>query len=379
MSDYPIRLLTRLLEIYSPSCREGEISNFLAKEMKNLGFHSRKDTVGNVIGETGRGKPVILLCGHMDTVAGYIPVRVENNRLYGRGATDAKAALAAMVVASHTLPKEGLLNRIIVAGVVDEEGSGKGIKQLIKDRISPDYAVFGEPSGVDNIIVGYKGSLRLKITCNTQTGHSAAPWLFENAIENAFEIWRAIQKLRLPEEKRRSRFYSITSCLIKIKGGKLTSMVPSECEMYIDIRVPPQLTPNQAFDRVIQVVKKYQIDKPRVSVEAEIEDQCDAFEVDQSSLVVRALSLAIQRVRHKPVTLLRKTGTGDMNVLGKALGVPVVTYGPGNSHLDHAPNESIDIQEYLDSIQVYREAITQLLKLHKYRDYDRTTSGTETC
>jgi LysW-gamma-L-lysine carboxypeptidase len=365
MNDYPVRLLTKLLEIYSPSGREGEVSNFLAKEMEHLGFHLRKDGVGNVIGEIGRGKPVILLCGHMDTVAGYIPVRVENNKLYGRGAADAKAALAAMIVASHMLAKEDLPNRIVVAGVVDEEGSGKGIKQLIKDRIFPNYAIFGEPSGVDNITVGYKGCLRLKITCSTQTGHSAASWLFENAIENAFEIWRTIQKLRLPQEKQRSRFYSITSCLIKIKGGKLTSMVPSECEMYIDIRVPPQFTPHQIFDEAMKIIKKYQAGKPKVSVKAKIEDQCDPFEVDQSSLVVRALSLAIHKVRHKPATLLKKTGTGDMNVLGKALGIPVVTYGPGNSHLDHALNESIDIQEYLDSIQVYREAVTQLLKLHK--------------
>ena len=365
MNDYPVRLLTKLLEIYSPSGKEEEISNFLAKEMEHLGFHLQRDSVGNVIGEIGQGKPVILLCGHVDTVAGYIPVRLKNNKLYGRGATDAKSALAAMIVASHMLSKENLPNKIIVAGVVDEEGTSKGTKQLIKDRISPDYAIFGEPSGVDNITIGYKGNLRLKITCNTQTGHSAASWLFENAIENAFEIWRAIQKLRLPQEKQRSRFYSITSCLIKIKGGKLIPMVPSECEMCIDIRVPPQFTLNQVFDEVTKIIKKHQIDKPRVQVKAKIEDQCAPFEVDQSSPVVRALSLAIQKVRHKPATLLRKTGTGDMNLLGKALGLPVVTYGPGDSHLDHALNENIDIQEYLDSIQVYREAVTQLLKLHK--------------
>jgi len=100
-------------------------------------------------------------------------------------------------------------------------------------------------------------------------------------------------------------------------------------------------------------------------VKVKIGDECVPFEVDKSSPVVRALSLAIRKVRHKPATLLRKTGTGDMNLLGKALGMPVVTYGPGDSHLDHALNENIDIQEYLDSIHVYRETVTQLLKLHK--------------
>lgn len=364
MNDYPVRLLTRMLEIYSPSGREKEISNFLAKEMKKLGFNVHKDKVGNVIGEIGQEKPVILLCGHMDTVPGYIPMRVEDNKIYGRGAVDAKASLAAMIVASFILAKEGLSNRILIVGVVNEEGTSKGIKQLIKDGISADYAIFGEPSGVEKITIGYKGLLCLKITCKTQTGHSAASWLFENAIEKAFEIWRAIQKLHLPQEKLESRFYSITSCLIKVKGGKETSLVPSECDIYLDLRVPPQFTSQQVFDEVVKVIKQYQTANPKVSVKVKIEDLTDPFEVNQNSLLVKAISESIREVRHKPATLLRKTGTGDMNVLGRAMKIPIVTYGPGNSSLEHTQNENIDIQEYLDSIQVYREAIIKLLKLH---------------
>jgi len=100
MSDYAVQLLTKMLEIYSPSGKEEEISRFLAEEMEKMGFHVKRDSVGNVIGEIGRGKPVILLCGHMDTVAGYIPVQNRDNKLYGRGAVDAKASLAAMIVAT---------------------------------------------------------------------------------------------------------------------------------------------------------------------------------------------------------------------------------------------------------------------------------------
>jgi len=365
MSDYAVRLLTRLLEIYSPSGKEEDIRNFLAKEMENLGFRVRKDDVGNVIGEVGHRKPIILLCGHMDTVAGYAPVRVENNKLYGRGAVDAKASLAAMIIASSTLAKEGFSNRVLVVGVVDEEGSSRGIKHLIKEGIPPDYAIFGEPSGVEKVTVGYKGSLRLKITCRTQTGHSAAPWLFENAIEKAFEIWGEIRKLHLPGEKLGSRFYSITSCLAKIKGGEVASTVPSKCDIHVDLRVPPQFTSRKVFNGVSEIINEYQIDNPRVSVKVKIEDLADPFEVNQGSPLVQALSWSIRKVRHKPVTLLKKTGTGDMNVLGRAMNIPVVTYGPGDSRLDHTSNEHIDIQEYLDSIQVYREAIMKLLQLHK--------------
>jgi len=365
MSDYPVHLLTKLLEIHSPSGREEEISNFLAKEMKKLGFRVKKDDVGNVIGEIGEGEPVVLLCGHMDTVGRYIPVRVEKNKLYGRGAVDAKASLAAMVVASHELAKEGLSNKILIVGVVEEESSSKGIKNLIKSGISPTYAMFGEPSGVEKITIGYKGSLRLKITCATQSGHSAAPWLFENAIEKAIEIWKGIQNLRLPDEKFESDFHSITSCLIKIFGGKAASTIPSKCNIYVDIRIPPEYTSKQVFDEVSNLIQRYQSANPRVSTKIKIEDQTEPYEVDSNSILVRALSWAIRKVKHKSATLLRKTGTGDMNLLGKVMKIPIVTYGPGDSSLSHTNNEHIDIQEFLNGIQVYRESIIRLLNLHE--------------
>jgi len=365
MNAYAVSLLTRMLEIYSPSGKEEEISIFLAEEMKSLGLHVRKDNVGNVIGETGQGKPTILLCGHMDTVAGIIPVRVENNQLYGRGAVDAKASLAAMIIASSTFVKEKLPGKVLVVGVVDEEGDGKGIKHLVKSGISPDYAIFGEPSGVENVTIGYKGSLRLKITCETRSGHSAAPWLFESAVEKALEIWRIIQELHMSQERSESRFYSITSCLTKIRGGEASSKVPSKCNIYVDIRVPPQFTSQQVFDEVSRKIKQYQTTNPKVLVRVKIEDLTDPIEVEPSSLLVRALSWAIRKVRSNTASLIRKTGTGDMNVLGNALKTPVVTYGPGDSSLDHTPNEHIDIQEYLDSIQVYREAIIRLVELYK--------------
>lgn len=365
MDDYAVHLLTRMLEIYSPSGKEYEISVFLAKEMENLGFNVKRDHVGNVIGEIGEGKPVVLLCGHMDTVTGHISVRVDNNRLYGRGAVDAKASLAAMIVASHNFAKEGISSRIIVAGVVDEEGSSKGIKNLIKSKICPDFAIFGEPSGIEKITIGYKGSLRLKIACETKTGHSAASWLFENAIERSFEIWKKIKELRFPQEKLESRFYSVSSCLIKIGGGTRNSVVPSKCDIHVDIRVPPQLTPQQVFNEVVKITNQYQNLNPKVSVGVKIEDLTDPYEVDCSSILVRALSSAIRRVRHKPATLLRKTGTGDMNVLGRNMKIPVVTYGPGDSSLSHTQNENIDIQEYLDSIQIYKEALAKLIELYE--------------
>jgi LysW-gamma-L-lysine carboxypeptidase len=366
MRDYAVHLLTDLLSIYSPSGKEDAISNFLVKEMEKLGFRVKTDAIGNVIGEIGKGEPTILLCGHMDTIAGNLPVRVENNKLYGAGAVDAKGSLAAMIIAAATLARESAFHaRVLVVGAVEEEATSKGIKHIIEQRLQADYAIFGEPSGVGNITIGYKGSLHLKINCKTETGHSSSPWFYENALEKGFELWQQIKSAYPPVEEQESPFHAVTACLVKLTGGRGDSKVPAECEMCVDIRVPPRFTAAQVFNVIENVIKQYQTTNPKVQVKLTIWDQNEPFEVAKNSLLVRALSYAIRKVMNKPATLLRKTGTGDMNILGRFMNIPIVTYGPGDSHLDHTKDEHIDIGEYLAGIQVYKETILKLSELHK--------------
>jgi LysW-gamma-L-lysine carboxypeptidase len=371
--DYAVDLLTRMIKIYSPSGNEEEISLFLADEMKKLGLRVHRDEVGNVIGEIGEGSPVVLLCGHMDTVEGKISVRVEDGQLYGRGSVDAKGPLAAMIVAASKFVDGGFPGKILVVGVVDEEKGGTGIQHFVEEGIQPDYAIFGEPSGLEKVVFGYKGILTVKVTVETPSGHSAAPWLFDNAIEKAMEFWRQIRKLHLREEKLKSRFYSITSCLTGIKGGNSSaSFIPSHCEILVQLRIPPQLSPEQVFNEVKRKIDRYKATNPKVTVTVETVDVAKAFEADRRSVIVRALAWGIRKTTLNYASFSRKTGTGDMNVLGNALKIPVVTYGPGDSRLDHTPNEHIDIQEYLDSIEVLRKSLKRLPELAKRRARKRT-------
>ena len=365
MSDQAVQLLTNLLGIYSPSGKEKVISEFLVEEMKKLGFKVRKDAIGNVIGEIGDGEPTILLCGHMDTVSGHIPLRVEKGKIYARGAVDAKGPLAAMITAAAVVAQEPSFNaKIVVASVVEEEATSRGVKNLIKDGILADYAIFGEPSGVGNITIGYKGNLHIKITCKTETGHSSTPWLYENALDKGYEIWQQINGSLPPVETQQSPFYEVTACLTKMSGGQANSVIPFKSEIHIDLRIPPPLTAKQVFNNAKKVIEQYKTYNPKVKVEVAIEDSNEPFEVNKSSPLVKAISSSIRKVCGKPAVLLRKTGTGDMNILGRAMNAPIVTYGPGDSHLDHTKDEHIVINEYLDSIQVYKEALLKLTELH---------------
>jgi LysW-gamma-L-lysine carboxypeptidase len=366
-----VRFLTNLLGIYSPSGKEENAANYLASEMRQMGFEVGIDAIGNVIGVIGEGEPVILLCGHMDTVAGVLPLRIEEGKIYARGAVDAKGPLAALImaaIAAGNVP--GFKGKILVAAVVEEEATSRGVKHLITQGIKADYAIFAEPSGVENITVGYKGQIQLKIVCKTETGHSSTPWLYDNALEKAYEIWEQIKNASSypsldPSE---SPFNAVTACLVKVAGGRATSVVPFEAEMNIDVRVPIQFTTAQVFEQIEKIIAKYQAANPKVSVKATVLDTVEPFEVDKASPLVHVFSSSVRKVLNKPATLLHKTGTGDMNIMGKAMDLPTVTYGPGDSHLDHTLDEHIDISEYLTAIQVYKETLLRLSELHNNKN-----------
>mgnify|MGYP001034668749 CR=1 FL=1 len=366
MEENPVSLLEDILKIYTPSGREEPLSKFLAEKMKNLGFKDvRTDRVNNVIGTIGSGSPSILLCGHMDTVPGIQPIRVVDNLVFGRGAVDAKSSLAAMIMAASRLIDKGDFGKIIVSGVVDEEGTGTGIRELIKNDVKTDYAIFGEPSGIESITIGYKGRISLTIICKTASVHASAPWMSQNAIEKAFEVWNSIQAYVSERKDGNSRFNSLTACITKIRGGTAHNVLPGTCRITTDMRIPPQMSCSNVYQGIMDIVGRYQSDLSFPKMEIEVGDMTEPFETDKNSLIVRALTIAIFEIMKKRPLLLKKTGTGDMNAFGHAFKVPVVTYGPGNPHLSHTHKEGIEISEYLSSIEIYHKAILNLNKFYQ--------------
>jgi LysW-gamma-L-lysine carboxypeptidase len=356
-----------MVEIYSPTGEEQDIASFLFDEMQKLGFSVRQDEVGNVIGEHPGTHPRILLCGHMDTVPGSIPVRFDGQTLYGRGSVDAKGPLAAFIIAASQLIKEGYPGGITLVGVIDEEGEGKGVKQIIEDGVDVDYAIFGEPSNADTLTVAYRGSILLNIRFETETGHSSAPWLFENSIEKAIDFWEKFDSQNYIHEEPESHFNNISYCLERISGGVPGSVVPPHCEIEIGVRIPPQIKIREFMDNIAVIIENFKTENPHVSTQLTVKDATEAYIADTRSLLVRALSRSIWKVSKKRATLISKTGTGDMNIFGNHMKIPVVTYGPGNPHLDHTPYEHILIDEYITSINVLKETLKEITIMEKQK------------
>jgi LysW-gamma-L-lysine carboxypeptidase len=115
---------------------------------------------------------------------------------------------------------------------------------------------------------------------------------------------------------------------------------------------------------MLKIIEAYQNSNPKVSIKTSVTDTVEPFEASKATPIVNVLASSVRRVINKPATLLRKTGTGDMNILGKAMQLPIVTYGPGDGHLDHTPDEHIKIAEYLQAIEIYKDFLLKLSEIH---------------
>ena len=360
---FAVKMLEKSLRLYTPSLNEKSIAEFLADKCDDLGFENiHIDEVGNLIATKGSGSPKILLCGHMDTVPGKIKVRKEGDMLYGRGASDAKAPLLAMLFAAASIQNNN--GTVTFVGAVDEEGNATGIKNLIKDKLDFDYAIFGEPSGVKQVTIAYKGRLAINLRINVgESAHASAPWLSKNAIEESMIFIKELKKILESGQQDKKKGMMITATLTEINGGVSHNITPKECVSTLDIRIPVDTNCKKVEEQISKSVDE--VSKKR-GVEAfySILDETEPFEAPHNSPLVRAFTLGVLDVEHTRPTLIRKTGTGDMNVIGIRLKIPVVTYGPGDPHASHTVNESVSIDEYLRGIEVLKRTLHHLKRLH---------------
>jgi len=362
-SRFAVKMLEKALRLYTPSRNESALAEFLADKCDDMGFEDIQiDEVGNIIAKKGSGSPKILLCGHMDVVPGKVKVRKEGNSLYGRGASDAKAPLMAMLFAAASVENNN--GTVIFVGTVDEEGNATGIKNLVKKDLDVDYAVFGEPSGIHQVTIAYKGRLAINLKVTVEdSAHASAPWLSKNAIEEAMIFTNELKNGLEQGQEEKTKGMLLTVSQTEITGGTSHNVTPKECVTTFDIRIPVDMNCKSVEQKIATLVKNI---SERRGVEAfySILDETEPFEAPHNSPIVRAFTLGIMEVEHVRPTLIRKTGTGDMNVVGNQWDIPVVTYGPGDPHEAHTIDEKVSIDEYLKGIEILKKTLHHLKRLH---------------
>ena len=338
-----MRLVEKLVRIPSVSGSESKAVNLFIDEMSILGFETEIDKVGNAIGTFGNGPIIIYLIGHIDTVEGDIPVKVEKNLLFGRGSVDAKGCLSAF--AESVGRSKDLSNEITfkVIGCVAEETDSKGCLHVINSFKEPNYIIIGEPSGWSGITLGYKGCFNIFYENRVPISHSGASE--KTSAELAFNFFNYLNHYT---KDNGVEFNKLSFRLLKI--NTFFDGTHSTVKMQVNVRTPSGFNfkefsklLNQKFDSSI----------------FKITDLISPIITSKRNRLVSSFLNSIRNSDGKP-SFKYKTGTSDMNLVG-CWNCPILAYGPGDSSLDHTPNEHLSLDEYDKSINVLTKVFTKLI------------------
>lgn len=349
------RLLTEELIRYDTSTAEGIrlCAGFVKGWLEARDIPTRQAGVRDLpvtMAEVGSADaPVtVLLHGHIDVVPGHadqFKPSLDGDRLFGRGAYDMKGALAALLLALTDLRhQEGVRVRLgIVPDEESEEEVDRGGDLLVEEGFIGDFAITGEPTDM-HIGIAAKGVLAMRIAVSGRAAHGATPWLGENAIIRALQVFREIESL--PFALQSSELFDRPSInLGRIWGGDALNKVPESCVIDVDVRYLPEQEPTEILEQVrgigaARVVSTFS--RPPVLV-------------DRDSLYVRALCDAAAPHHSGEVMSVGRDGASDAVSFLRA-GIPAVEFGPlGGGH--HGPEEWVSVS----SLPSYRRAIVDFI------------------
>jgi succinyl-diaminopimelate desuccinylase len=294
--------------------------------------------------------PTVLLHGHLDVVPGhpeqFVP-RLDGDRLFGRGAYDMKGGLAAMMCAMHDLAGQDEV-RIRLLCVPDEESEDierRTSDDLVRRGFTADFAITGEPTDL-HVGVQAKGVLSCRIAVHGRAAHSSTPWLGDNAVLKAIDVFRRIESM--PFSRESSEMFDRPSInLGRIVGGDAVNKVPDECVMDVDIRYLPNQDPDTILDQI----------RPIDDMELRRTFVFPPAYVSRSNPYVVALCRVVSAATGGGQSVsVGRDGASDAVSFLKA-GIPAVEFGPsGAGH--HGPEEWVSVP----SLRRYREMLVDFAR-----------------
>jgi succinyl-diaminopimelate desuccinylase len=354
MSEELVVLTERLIG-YETSEPEAiwEAAGFVKGWLEARGIEAERDEVRGlpvIKAEVGpESAPTVVLEGHLDVVpapAEQFQPRIDGDRLYGRGAYDMKGALAAMLLTTAAMRDQaGVRVRLGVVGDEEsEEGDERGCDHLVDCGFIGDFAITGEPTDL-HIGVEAKGVLALRLEVGGRAAHGATPWLGDNAVLNAIDVFRSIESL--PFARHSSELFDRPSInLGRIWGGDALNKVPDRCVIDVDIRYLPDQDPAAILEEV----------RGLSGVQATPLLTRPPATVDRESVFVRALRDSATAHHHGEPMSVGRDGASDA-VSFLRVGVPAVEFGPvGAGH--HGPEEWVSVS----SLETYRQALESFLR-----------------
>ncbi|MBZ5630891.1 MAG: M20/M25/M40 family metallo-hydrolase [Acidobacteriia bacterium] len=325
--------LTReLVDIESVTGNEGAAGQFLHRRLRDLGYDARLDTVEtnrfNVYAvPPGQPRPDVFFSTHLDTVPPFFPSSEDENRIYGRGACDAKGIIAAQVAAAEKLRRDGLAAGLLF--LVGEERNSAGAKFANEHPTGGRFLINGEPT--DNRIArATKGAVRVEFFAEGRMAHSAYPELGESAIEKLLDALERVRRIPLPHDE---DLGPCTPNIGLIDGGRAPNVIPDRAHAELMYRM---IGPSDELKRQIVAAAE-----PLVRV---------AWGLELPFIRLRTLDGIPTMVAAFATDVPSLTNWGEPLLLG-----------PGSIHVAHTDNEHVEKKELLAAVDLYADVARRLM------------------
>ncbi|EMF0438043.1 ArgE/DapE family deacylase [Enterococcus hirae] len=375
-NEEKIAILQELIRIKSVNGNEGEVAAYLNQLLNQHGIQgeiiSHTEGRDNLVATYHNGQGRVLgLSGHMDVVSAgdesnwtYPPftAEIKGNRLYGRGATDMKSGLAAMVIAMIELKESGkpFNGTIKLLATVGEEVGELGSEQLTKAGYVDDLdgLIIGEPTNY-HLMYTHMGSINYTVVSHGKEAHSSMPQEGYNAINHLNEfITRANEQMdALANDFQNSALGKTIHNVTVINGGNQVNSIPSQAQLQGNIRSIPEF-PN---DQIIDLLQKI-VDELNEGTNYHLELTIDYNKIPVKANPDSSLIHHIQKQFKQPLPLVGAAATTDAAEFTKsAHSFDFVVFGPGVVNLPHQIDEYVEIDNYLYMIDTYQAIILSYL------------------
>lgn len=396
-----IQLLADIVELQTENNNEIDVCNYLTDLFDKYDIKSEilkvNEHRANIVAEIGNGSPILALSGHMDVVdAGnqdnwsYPPFQLteKDGKLYGRGTTDMKGGLMALVVSLIELKEQNELphGTIRLLATAGEEKEQEGAKLLAdKGYLDDVYSlIIAEPTG-SGIYYAHKGSMSCKVTATGKAVHSSVPFIGDNAIDTLLEFYNLFKE-KYSELKQQDTKHELdvapmfksligkeiseedanyasglTAVCSIINGGKQFNSVPDEASLEFNVRPVPEYD-NDFIESFFQNIIN-DVDSNKLSLD--IPSNHRPVTSDKNSKLITTIKdVASSYVEQDEIFVSALVGATDASsFLGDNKdNVDLAIFGPGNPLMAHQIDEYIEKDMYLKYIDIFKEASIQYLK-----------------
>jgi len=369
-----VEILSKLIAIDSVNDKEAEVADYIAAlfapykgrddvNIQQIPYAPGRD---NLVVTIGKGTKVLGFSGHEDVVdAGDLKAwdsnpyeaEIKDGKLYGRGATDMKGGLAALVITMlDFLEKDNIPGKIKLLATVGEETGNYGAAQLTKEGYADDLAglIIAEPCDeMKEVGISAKGVIDYAVTAEGKSVHSSKPEEGINAIDHLIDFANEVQTLMAKFDQIDPILGKLTHVQSIFNGGEQINSVPSKASIQGNIRTIPAY-PNQvvfnAFDQLIERLNQ----KPGYNLSIQYIFPEGAVAGNPNSNLVQLISHVHAQMYPDLVKIVGKTGASDASEFLHARGdFSIVQMGPGNN-TEHQSNENIDIEVFYKAIDFYK-------------------------